>query len=140
MVRAGRLGEREQLALEKSVVTIGWDELTDLSGLSDRSDLSTLMTQHYSDASPRKIANWVGQVWAFCKTMAIGDLVALPLKRAPAIAFGRVLGNYRYEVDLTGAVPHTQCAMDPRSAARTDRPGFTIQLWGDNDNLPHRAQ
>jgi len=31
MVRAGSYGEQEQYALEKNIVTIGWNELQDLS-------------------------------------------------------------------------------------------------------------
>ncbi|WP_346864991.1 hypothetical protein [Methanocalculus sp. MSAO_Arc2] len=31
LVRAGRYGEREQLALEKKIAVIGWDDVPDLS-------------------------------------------------------------------------------------------------------------
>jgi hypothetical protein len=35
-----------------------------------------------------------------------GDLVALPLKSAPAVAFGRVTGGYRFDPDAPDEVRH----------------------------------
>ena len=34
LVRAGKHGEREELALENDIAVIGWDELPDLSGIA----------------------------------------------------------------------------------------------------------
>lgn len=42
------------------------------------------------------VANQVGQLWAFVREIQKGDIVALPLKSKPAIAIGRVEGNYEY--------------------------------------------
>jgi restriction system protein len=33
LVRAGKYGDRERVALKNNVVTIGWNEFSDLSGI-----------------------------------------------------------------------------------------------------------
>jgi len=96
MVRAGRHGEREQEAIEKGFVAIGWDELPDLSELSSREELASLYRKLYPNAKKRTVANEVGQVWRFVNNIQIGDLVVLPLKHRSAIAVGKVEGNYKY--------------------------------------------
>src|SRR4051812_5317069 len=84
------------LALSSAVVGIGWPEVGDLSSLTTTEALRDRLVESYPDKKPSTIANWVGQVDAFQRRMQIGDLVALPLKSTPAVAFGRVAGQYRY--------------------------------------------
>jgi predicted Mrr-cat superfamily restriction endonuclease len=43
---------------------------------------------------------------AFRTKVKIGDLVALPVKSAPAVAFGRITGDYRYVEGAVGALRH----------------------------------
>lgn len=105
MVRAGRHGEQEQDALEQSVVTIGWDELRDLSKISDREELRKLYIETYETSKKGKIANEVGQIWTFVNKIEKGDLVALPLKMQASIAIGEVKGSYEYE-KLTENIRH----------------------------------
>ena len=107
LVRAGKYGEREELALENGVAVIGWDELPELSSIQDRSELTALMEATYPEASRKTRMNWESQVWPFVSVMTKGDLVALPLKSRSAVALGRVSGPYRYRDDLTG-VHHTR--------------------------------
>ena len=97
LVRAGRHGEQEQGALDNSVVTIGWNELPDLSKLKDKNELTKLYVQIHPKAKKNQIANEVGQVWRFAYDIQLGDLVALPLKTQSAIAIGKVEGPYEYK-------------------------------------------
>jgi restriction system protein len=106
MVRSGRHGEGDELALSASVVGIGWPDAGDLSDVTSTDELRARLTQHYPDAKPSTIANWVGQVDAFQRKIQIGDLVALPLKSMPAVAFGRVVGGYRYVPDAPPQMRH----------------------------------
>ena len=94
-VRAGKYGEREGQALEEGYVFIGWPELPDQSATSDREILRATLTEIYNDFPPRLVANHTGQIWAFLKRIEKGDIVALPLKSQPAIAFGEVVGSPR---------------------------------------------
>ncbi len=99
VVRAGRYGEREDKALEEGYVFIGWGRLADLSAISDREDLRRLISETYTDRSPKVVANHTGQIWSFVTRIKKGDIAALPLKSQPAIAFGEVIGDYEHNPD-----------------------------------------
>lgn len=96
MVRAGRNGEREELALSDGVAVIGWDELPDLSSAQSREDIEDLLKEHHPDAKPKTLMNWATQVWTFVGRVMPDDLVVLPLKMRSAIAVGRASGEYEY--------------------------------------------
>ena len=56
----------------------------------------------------KTLLNWRSQIWKFIKEIQIGDLVALPLKQRPFIAFGRVKGPYKYRPDFPPNARHTR--------------------------------
>lgn len=123
MVRPGKYGEREQSNLERSVVSIGWEGLPDLSGVTDRTQLSALMSARYTEEKPSTLSNWVRQVWTFAKSMRIGDLIAMPLKSSPAIQFGKIAGDYAFNAEQSGAQHYRQVEWlhaVPRSALDAD--------------------
>lgn len=122
LVRAGRRGEQEQIALDNNLVTIGWNELPDLSGIETREALAELYRQTHPDDPPTLIANQVGQVWAFRQRMQQGDLAVLPLKTQAAIAIGRITGPYCYRRDVSESVQHTR----PVKWLHTDLPRTTF--------------
>ncbi len=97
VVRAGRHGEREDIALRDSCVLVGFHELGDLSGINEREQLRPILEEALPDRSSGAIANYVGQLWTFKARIQVDDLVALPLHGTAAIAFGRVTGPYQYE-------------------------------------------
>ena len=106
VVRAGKYGEREGQALEEGYVFIGWVNLPDQSALSDREELRAIVAETHSDLSPKVVANHTGQIWAFVKRIVKGDIVALPLKSQPAIAFGEVIGDYEYKGENSADARH----------------------------------
>ena len=122
LVRAGKYGEAEQTALDKNVVTIGWNELPDLSAVKDREALAELYRKFHPDASIAHIANQVGQVWSFRSRIQQDDLVVLPLKTSSAIAIGKVRGPYQYTTDLGDGVRHIRKV----EWLRTDLPRTTF--------------
>ena len=105
LVRAGSHGEQEEGALANNVVTIGWDELPDLSGIKTKEELSELYNRIYLTAKKMEIANYVGQIWRFIHEIQKGDLVALPLKTQSAIAIGKIESNYEYK-ELANNIKH----------------------------------
>jgi len=105
LVRAGKYGEQEQDALEKNIITIGWNDLPDLSTIKIKDELENLYSKYYPSSKKMSIANIVGQIWRFLHEFQIGDLVALPLKTQSAIAIGKVIGNYEYR-ELTHNIKH----------------------------------
>jgi len=105
LVRAGRHGEQEQGALENNVVTIGWNELPDLSEVKTKSELVKLYRQVHPDAEKAPAANHVSQIWQFVHEIQKGDLVALPMKTRSGIEIGQIEGEYEYKA-LTDDIKH----------------------------------
>jgi restriction system protein len=108
MVRAGKHGAQEVVAIEKSIVTIGWNDIDDLTRIAKRDDLSALVGRVYPEATPNAAANYVGQIWAFRSKIQKGDWVVLPLKNRAAIAVGEIRSDYEYRTDLGDAIHHTR--------------------------------
>lgn len=108
LARAGQRGEREDFALENNVAVIGWEELSDLSGIATREELEQICFATYPDAKRNTILNWVAQLWAFVKRIQPGDLIVLPLKLRSAIAIGRVIGPYQFQPSYPPAARHTR--------------------------------
>lgn len=106
LVRAGKHGEAEQIALEKGLVTIGANEFGSLAGVESREELTTLYREIHPDAGDGKTTNHVGQLWAFRGRIQLGDLVILPLKSRTAIAVGKVTGAYEYSTEYGDQVRH----------------------------------
>jgi restriction system protein len=122
MVRAGKHGGREAIALEQNIVVIGWDELPDLGPYQSRESIAQLLKKTYPDVSPKTMHQWIGQVWRFRAEIKKDDLVALPLKTRSAVAFGRVTGGYKYERDNPSDARHSM----PVDWLRTDVPRSAI--------------
>jgi restriction system protein len=98
LVRAGRRGETERMALETGQVAVGWPSVDDLSNCRTRADVLGALIESTPDASDRTLANHATQLWTFVDEMQIGDLVVLPLKRERVVAIGTIAGRYRYAV------------------------------------------
>jgi restriction system protein len=108
MVRAGKHGEQEDVALEKGVATIGWKEMPNLSGIKSKDELENVYIRAYPDAKKMTIANEVGQLWTFISKIKRGDLIALPLKKQAVIAIGKVEDNWYEYKELAENVRHTR--------------------------------
>jgi len=108
LVRAGKSGEGEEIALTQGLAVISWGDIGDLSDITSKSQLSDRMAKAYPTAKPKTLINWGGQVWTFVKAIEKGDLVVLPLKSTSAIAIGTVEGPYAYRADLPEFARHTR--------------------------------
>lgn len=98
LIRAGSHGEYEQKFVNENRIYVTWDRLThDISKLSNREALFNAMVQLYPDAKPKRLHNWVSQVWPFAHDIKKGDIIVLPLKTQPAIQIGEVTGDYHFE-------------------------------------------
>ncbi len=106
LVRAGRYGDQEQVALDNNIVTIGWNELGDISNYQNKESFFTLFETIYSNEKPKAIINKANQVWRFKNEIEIGDLVVLPLKQEPSIAVGEVISSYEFTEDLGPDIIH----------------------------------
>jgi hypothetical protein len=100
LIRAGREGQHEQLALDEGVALIGWSDLGELSPEMSRDDLKELIREQYGEERVRSVASQAGQIYRFIHDVQVGDLVVLPLRTKPNhVALGRILGPYRYRMD-----------------------------------------
>lgn len=106
LVRAGKYGEREDMAIKEKVALIGWSNLGDLSNVKDKIELRKLIDNAYPDDKEKTKLNWTSQVWFFLHDIKEGDLIALPLKHRAVIAIGEVSGNYFYNIDNPADARH----------------------------------
>lgn len=124
LMRAGRSGEREEVALRHHVAVAGWDEVPDLTPCSTRGRLEGVLRDTYPEQKPRTLHSWHGQLWAIRDTARVGDLVVLPLKTKPEVALGVIAGPYEYRMDIPGGPLHTRpvdwVAQVPRRAFDLD--------------------
>ena len=125
VVRAGKLGERETLALEDSRALIGFDEMGDLSQVTSREMVLDLVQKSYPDFKLRTAQTHAGQISNFLWSIKIDDIFALPLKGRPTIAFGKFVGEYEFLPDNPTEARHTRkiewiCDPVPRSAFSQD--------------------
>jgi restriction system protein len=121
LVRLGKNGEFEANAIEKSLVSIGFNITSDLSAAKDRNALLTVIKTIYPDAKPGRQANFAAQVNQFVNTMAIGDIVVSPLKTLSKIGIGEVTGPYQQLENGYPARPVKWLVTDvPRDAFKQD--------------------
>lgn len=76
----------------EDIVGIGWSELPRSPVGMRRQELQGILRATYPDAPLNTIANNTGQVWNFVNTIALGDLVLVPLKGSRSFRAGRVAG------------------------------------------------
>ena len=97
LVRAGKYGEYEKKFLKENRIYLTWNRLShNLSELKNRRQLRALLEKVYSDAPKGRIANNLGQIWAFSQGISRGDWVILPSKQKPAIHIAKVKGDYTF--------------------------------------------
>ena len=118
LVRAGKLGDREDYDLQNNAAVIGWEELSDLSSIQARAELTDMLRKTYPDDKPNKLKNWESQLWAFVHEMKPGDLIVLPLKYRSVIVIGEVSGDYRYIKDNPVGMKHTRAVKSWREFPR----------------------
>ena len=120
LVRGGRQGQDESLALESGLAIIGFNDIPDLTDAMTREDLLELVREA-DPGSTSRINNRAAQLLAFKNGMSARDIVAMPLKtRQGLIALGQVTGPYRYQ-QINGSRRHTRPVDWIRAAVpRTD--------------------
>jgi restriction system protein len=97
MVRAGKLGEDEETALENQLAIIGFLEIPSLEYAKDYEAIYAAVQSHMPSLKPRAIGNFAGQLWSFAVAMKEGDIVVMPRKLTSQIALGHVIGPYQYQ-------------------------------------------
>lgn len=123
MVRAGGHGEQEAIALERGLITIGWNKLPNLSRFKSREELKAEYDKHYKEDNVYSEGLKVGQIFRFAHRIEKGDVVVLPSKFSPDIHIGEVTGNYSYhekEEEVKHCVPVKWHRTVPRAQFEED--------------------
>lgn len=86
------------------LITVGWDEVGDLSLLgTNRDAFKARLAAANPDAKPGAIRIWAGILLRFAQEMQIGDTVIWPNKQDSTLNFGKISGGYQH---LAGAPVH----------------------------------
>ena len=107
LVRAGKFGEREDIALNNNLAAIGWVEMPDMSNIKSRDELRDLYQKTYPDKKKNAASNQIGQICALIKRIKPGDRVVMPSKAKASISIGEATGPYKYRTDLPENSRHT---------------------------------
>jgi MoxR-like ATPase len=100
LIRAGRDGKYEQLAIDESVCLIGWSDLGAIPRDMSREALKQRIAEIWGEHRPQSLASQAGQVFRFLHDVSVGDLVVLPLmSQSGHVAVGRVTGGYQFRDD-----------------------------------------
>ena len=106
VIRSGRLGERDRVALESNLSGGGFEEFPDLTACTSRADVQAVAESATPEYSKGKLTNAVSQLWALRGRIKPGDLMAMPMKTTRQIALGRVTTGYRYLAENPPAMRH----------------------------------
>lgn len=96
LIRHGRDGEFESLALEQGRMLMGFELFGDISAVKTRAELEERAEKGHADASPAQRSAWVGQIAAFRFDVKPGDHVVMPRKALGTVRIGRVTGPYEW--------------------------------------------
>ncbi len=108
LVRAGKLGEYDDWAIEHNRIAIGWRRMPDLTALEDRARTEAAFRRVYPEVRESRAKSHAGQLHTFAHRMGIGDLAILPIGSRSTIAIGEITGPYTY-TDSAGDEPrHTR--------------------------------
>ncbi len=97
IVRAGKHGERELAAIDRSRLLPGFLEVGDLRGCKDRDAVLAHLMQIYPDAGQNRLRNFAAQLNQFVNAIRIGDIVVMPRKVTDGVAIGEVTGDYVFD-------------------------------------------
>jgi restriction system protein len=96
MVRAGEGGYLFEDFKTRSIVSIGWNEVGDMSGLKSREQFTKAVEKAYPDARKMQVAVSAGQAFRFVREMKPGDRILTYDTAGRSYLVGEVTGDYRY--------------------------------------------
>lgn len=106
--RSGRHCEHESKFLNDRCIYLTWGGLKhDLSVVSDRQAVITLLEKVYPQHKKLQRAQNSGQIWTFVDKMAPGDWVAVPSKRK-TIHIGEITGDYSFDPNADDPYYHSR--------------------------------
>lgn len=119
-VRAGKLGEANELFLKGKCVALDGPELGNLGTLpKDRETFKPKIAQAWPHLKPAAVPNQAGQYYRFIHEMQNGDVVLYPSKIDRQVHFGRVEGPYTFDTAKQPNFPHRRAMKWLKDVPRT---------------------
>ncbi len=106
MVRAGERAWRIEEFERESLVSIGWQEMGDMSALRTREEFVRQVERSYPEAKKAWIPGAAGQAFRFVREIKVGDAVVTYNPAERAYLVGTVTGTYEYAVKLSAEQPN----------------------------------
>jgi len=99
--------ETESGLLQTSHVQLPFDDVPDLSYVSNQWQCKNLLHSLHPEKPPEAIALMVDRIWQIFSNIAIDDTVAMPLPHSKMVAIARISGRYEYNVGSEGDDRHS---------------------------------
>jgi restriction system protein len=96
MVRAGEGGFRFEDFKSGSRVSIGWEEMGDLSSLKSRDDFTRAVERTYQGLKKAQVSAYASQPYRFVREVRVGDSVVTYDSSARTYLLGTVTAEYQY--------------------------------------------
>lgn len=126
VIRAGKIGEREEWCFTNGYAGGGFNNIDDLSSCASRDDIKSVYRRSRPTDSDGRVNTNSAQLWLLRGRVKVGDLVVLPLKGGvKKIAIGKCTGTYTYLADEVVSQRHIvkvdwEKTDIPRSAIKQD--------------------
>lgn len=123
VVRAGNIGQVDQVFLNQNQLAMSFPEVSDASLLpASRGALKAAFAESTIGIRPESIPAQAGQLFRFIHEMRIGDRVIYPRKSDRTLRWGEVTGPYLYHGEETSDYRHRRPV---RWIAKTARDSFS---------------
>ena len=126
VIRAGKVGEREEWCFVNGYAGGGFNDVDNLSSCASRDEIKSVYRKSRPVDSDGRVNTNSAQLWLLRGRVKVGDLVVLPLKGGvKKIAIGKCTGTYTYLADEVVSQRHIvrvnwEKTDIPRSAIKQD--------------------
>lgn len=96
LIKSASTVEDEETILDQNVISIGWSEFPDFSGVESAARVKEIMLEKYPTMQEERCEAWAREIYRFLREIRPGDLIAVPLKAKKEMIFGKIMGNYEY--------------------------------------------
>ena len=90
---------QEKVAFENGIISIGWEEIPNLSNIKSKEELIALYKKHFPWASEGAVVK-SGPLWNFSHNIKRNDIVVFSLSNKSKVAVGKVIAPYKYRTNL----------------------------------------
>ncbi len=97
MVRAGQHAHLYNEFKEKGIVAIGWNDVGDLSQITNPDQIKNVVRKTYSDYKPAKKSITAGQLIRFKFNFKLGDYVITYNPEDREYLIGEIISDYMYD-------------------------------------------